>query len=125
MSVFTDLRDEALATVDSTFAENIRLAFFTSSGTVDPSRPAREIKAILRVGEGKTINLGAGTGQTWSTRLYSGKAELHIDQVAWPGLVIRAKDRVRANDRLGQPWFEVAAVHGRGETRLVLALNQA
>lgn len=122
---FTEVRDATMKAVDDVFSENVRLSFFTSSGTVDPARPVREIKAVLRVGEGKSINMGSGAGQTWSTRIYSGKAELHIDQFAWPGLVIRSKDKVRATDRPGQPWFEVAAVHGRGESRMILSLNQA
>lgn len=125
MPGYTELRDQAMAAVDAVFAETVRLSFFGSNGSLDPTRPAREIQAVLRVGEGKTINLGAGAGQNWSTRLYSGKAELHIDPVAWPDLVIRAKDKVRALARPGQPLFEVAAVHGRGESRIILQLNQA
>lgn len=123
MSIFSELRNAALAEVDGVFAETIRLSFFTSAGTTDPTRPQRTIKAVLRVGQGKTINLGSGAGASWSTRIYSGMAELHIDRVQWPGLVIRTKDKVRAMDREGQPWFEVSGVDDRGETRLVLKLG--
>ena len=114
--------------LDHVFAEPVRLSFF-KSGVLDPSRPAIEIEAVLRVGEGKTTNVSGGMAQSWRTRIVADKAQLHIDREKYPDLVVpnttSEKPKVRALSRHGQPWFEVADVDDRSHTRLVLNLNEA
>ncbi len=119
------LRDRTMAAVDRAFAEPVRLSFFTAQGTIDPSRPAIEIEAVLRVGGGKSTTIGGSSKSSWRTRIVAQKSELHIDRTKYPTVVVRAKDKVRALARPGQPWFEVSAVDDRGETRLVLQLGEA
>ena len=120
---YTELRAMALAAVDEAFAETVRLSFL-KSGAADPARPARDIQAVLRVGEGKISNIAGGSGSTWRTRLIADKAELHINRTTYAGPVIAVGDRVRATSRPGSPWFEVGGIDDRGDTRLVLQLNE-
>lgn len=119
------LRNRTIAAVDRVFAEPVRLSFLNSQGYVDPTRPAREIEAILVVGEGKNTSIAVAGGGSWRTRLNAQKSELHIDRVKYPDIVVRSRDKVRALARPGQPWFEVAAIDDRGGTRLVLQLSEA
>ena len=118
-----DLRSRIVAAVDRTFAEQVRLSFLRR-GVVDADRPARVIRAVLRVGSGDERNLSGGMAQDWSTRIAAGKAELHIDRSAYPDVILREDDRVCALDRPGQPWFQVQRIDDRGDTRLVLALGE-
>ena len=119
------LRNRTMATVDRVFAEPVYLSFFNAEDCLDPARPPLEIEAILVVGEGKVTALSSSNRGTWRTRLAAQKAELHIDQVKYPNIIVRARDKVKALARSGQPWFEVAAVDDRGSTRLVLQLAEA
>lgn len=121
---FHDLRDKVLAGVDHVFAEPVRLSFF-KSGVLDPSRPAVEIEAVLRVGEGKTTSVAGSRDAGWRSRIVADKAQLHIDRTAYTGPQPKTGDKVRALSRHGQPWFEVADVDDRSHTRLVLNLNEA
>lgn len=114
-----------MAINDKVFAEPVRLTFFTSQATLDPTRPQREIEAILRVGEGETTSLGGNGSTSWRSRLVARRAELHIDRTKYPDLDVRSRDIVRALARPGLPRFEVAIVDARGSTRLVLQLNEA
>ncbi|HOV04220.1 MAG TPA: hypothetical protein PLG99_07400 [Kaistiaceae bacterium] len=110
---------------DKAFAEPVRLSFFTSQGMLDATRPAREIEAILRVGGGESTSIGGSGSTSWRTRIVARKGEMHIDRTKYPDLDVRARDKVRALARPGQPWFEVAVVDDRGSSRLVLQLNEA
>lgn len=122
---FHATRDAVLSAVDKVFAEPIKLSFLKPNKTVDPDRPARMIEGVLRVGSGEASRPGGGFAQSWSTRIVAGKAELHIDPVAYPGLDIRQGDKVRADSRIGQPWFEVLHVDDRSSTRLVVELSES
>ncbi len=118
-----DIRSHVVAAVDRAFAERVRLSFFRR-GVVDPDRPMTEITAVLRVGGGDDSSLVGGRQQDWRSRLAAGKAELHVDRGAYPDLVVRNDDRVKALDRPGQPWFQVLRVDDRGDTRLTLSLGE-
>lgn len=121
---FHALRDKVLASVDDKFAEPVRLSFL-KSGAVDPTRPAVEIDAVLRVGEGKATSVAGGASGAWRSRIVADKAQLHIDRTTYTGPQPRQGDRVKAISRHGEPWFEVADVDDRSHTRLVLNLNEA
>lgn len=121
---FHALRDRVLERVDQVFAEPVLLKF-NKGGAADPSRPAVEIEAVLRVGGGKETAVAGGQDRAWRTRINAQRAELHIDRAAWPNIEAKAGDEVRALARLGEPWFEVLAVDDRGMTRLVLQLGES
>lgn len=112
-----------VAGVDRAFSEIVRLSFL-KNGAVDPSRPAADIQAVLRVGGGKETNIAGVSASSWRTKLAAGKAELHIDRRTYPDLVVRAGDAVRATSRVGKPWWDVLRVDDRGDGRLVLELGE-
>lgn len=120
---YAEIRQRTLAAVDRVFAETVLLAP-QKQGRADPDRQPIEIRAPLRVGGGEQTNVSGGQAESWRTQLASGKAELHIDRATYTGPILRGKDRVRALDRAGQPWFEVLRVDDRGDTRLVLELGE-
>lgn len=120
---FHQIRDRVVAAVDHSFAEPVKLSFLKNE-TPDPDRAAVEIDAVLRVGGGKETNMEGGRGASWRTRLAAGKAELHIDRVTYPELIIRKGDNVQALSRPHQPWFGVLRVDDRGDNRLVLELGE-
>lgn len=121
---FHSLRNRTLATNDAVHAEPVRLSFL-KNGQPDPARPAVEIEAPLRVGGGKETSVTGGRDDVWRTKIAAGRAELHIDPVAYPDLKFAKGDKVRALARPGQPWFEVLAVDDRLSTRLVVQMGEA
>ena len=120
---FHEIRDRVVAAVDKAFAEPVKLSFM-KKGRVDPDRAAVQIDAVLRVGGGKETNISGGRGTSWRTKLAAGKAELHIDRVTNPELIVTPGDAVQALSRPGEPWFEVSRVDDRGDNRLVLELSE-
>lgn len=121
---YAKLRDRSLAIVDRTFAEPVYLSFFKDE-ELDPSRPAMEIEAVLRVGGGKITNASGGSDRTWRVRIAPNTAELHINRAQWPVPKFIVGDKVKAISREGTPWFEVRAIDDREFTRLVLQLGEA
>lgn len=119
------LRDRVLRAVDHVHAEPVWLRP-VRGGAVDPDREAIEVEAVLRVGEGAALKAsGHRTDAAWRGDIRSEAAELHIDRAAYPGLVMRVGDEVRALSRPGQPWFEVLGIDDRGAARLVLRLGES
>jgi hypothetical protein len=121
---FRELADEMMAEVDDVMAERVGLAFLRD-GVSDPDRENVDILAPLRTGDGSASSMAGSLVQSWRVRIAAGKAELQIDRTAYPGIVLRAKDKVRALDRPGQPWFEVLHVDDRSLTRLIVQLGEA
>lgn len=122
---FHTYRDRALAAVDRTFAEPVRLHPM-AKGAADSSRPVVTIEAVLRVGGGKEVPpSGRASDASWRMRVAAQRAELHIDRAKYANLVCRQGDKIRAIARPGEPWFEVLAVEDRGESRLVLEMGEA
>ncbi|MGY6568510.1 MAG: hypothetical protein ACXIVE_05895 [Salinarimonas sp.] len=110
------------AVIASTFGESVRLSFL-DGGFPDPARPLVDIRATLHTGGDDSRP--AQDGLRYRTRLSAGQAELVINRASYTGPMPRQGDRVRANDRMGTPWFEVAAVSDRYSNLIVLSLNQA
>jgi hypothetical protein len=102
------------------WGEGIRLSFL-KGGALDVDRPTAEIRAILHTDS--DLSNALQQGLKYRTRLSAGRAELIIDRATYAGPPIRSGDRVRANDREGQPWYEVAAVSDLHSNLLVLTLN--
>jgi hypothetical protein len=119
------LRDRVLRQVDQVLAEPVLLRF-VKAGAADPDRPAIEIEAVLRVGDGTEVTVsGRNTDTAWKSAFQVQPAELHIDRARYPGLVVRVSDEVRALSRPGEPWFEVLGIDDRGSGRLVLRLGES
>lgn len=104
------------------FGENVRLSFL-KGGAVDPTRPAVDIRAVLAAGEDKTKPIGPG--DYYRAHHAVGETELHIDRSTYTGPSPVKGDRVKALERDGAPWFEVASVHDRFSNLLVLRLGEA
>ena len=109
--------------VGAAFAESVRIAFL-KNGRTDPERDAADIQAILHVGAGNASGPMAA-GNEFKARIAAGDAELVIDRSRYTDPLPRPGDKVRANERAGQPWFEVASVTNRYNNLIVLALNHA
>ncbi|MCX5571478.1 hypothetical protein [Kaistia nematophila] len=103
------------------FGETVRLSFL-KGGVVDPARPAVDIRAVLHVGGDDSKPVG-DSADRYRSRLSLGEAELFIDRTAYSGPMPRQGDGVRASDRAGQPWFEVAGVSDRYSNLIVLTLG--
>lgn len=119
----TDLRADLTAGVDLRWAERIGL-FFLKGGAVDPDRANVEINAVLRVGNERSVGPTGGLAQSWGMRIAANKAEMHIARDGYNGPAIRKGDKVRAVERLGQPFWEVAFVNDRHASRLILSLTE-
>ena len=110
------------AVIASAFGETVRLSFLDGA-VADPNRPLVDIRATLHTGgdDSKSVQ----DGLKYRTRLSAGQAELHINRAGYSGPMPRVGDRVRATERMGSPWFEVAGVSDRYSNLIVLSLNQA
>lgn len=103
------------------YGESVRLSFLKGQ-VADPDRQMIEINALLHVG-GDDSRAPGPTG-TYRSRLALGEAELFLDRSTYAGPVPKVGDKVRANDRAGKPWFEVAAVSDRYSNLIVMKLGQ-
>jgi len=103
------------------YGESVRLSFLKGQ-VADPDRQMIEINALLHVG-GDDSRAPGPTG-TYRSRLSLGEAELFLDRSTYTGPDPKVGDKVRANDRAGKPWFEVAAVSDRYSNLIVVKLGQ-
>ena len=108
---------------DDDFAEALLLSAMMNGAQPDTTRGQTPFRAVLRTGGGEERNLAGGYAQSWRTRIASDKAQLHIDIAAYPDLVIKQHDKVRALDRRGRPWFSIARIDDRDAPRLILELD--
>lgn len=120
-ATFHEYRDRAVAAVDRVMAEDIAL-YFMRNGVTDPDRDNITIRAVLRVGAGD--NAIDTRSRNWAQRIAAGKAQLHVDRATNPRLTVRKGDRIRAIERVGQPFFEVLRADDRAHGRLVLELGE-
>jgi len=103
------------------YGESVRLSFLKGQ-VADPDRQMIEINALLHVG-GDDSRAPGPTG-TYRSRLSLGEAELFLDRSTYAGPDPKVGDKVRANDRAGKPWFEVAAISDRYSNLIVVKLGQ-
>lgn len=120
---FGAARDAVVSSVDEKFSEWIRLSPM-KNGATDPSRPQRNIQAMLRTGAKSAHPVDGSNGRGWNARIAAGKGELRIDRTVYPDIALSAGDAIRAIDRPDKPLFEVAHVDDRNHVRLIVALNQ-
>lgn len=125
MTTMQQLRDRTSAIIDQRFAELVRLSFMAGAA-LDAERPAMEISAVLRTGQGQNRNLAGTVAEQWKSRVAFEGAQLHIDRATYTGPMLRKGDKVRALSRPGQPLFEVLRdPDDRHHRRLVLELGDA
>jgi len=112
-------------TIGATFGEEVRLSFM-KNGVADPGRPMIQIRCLVFHAGGNDSNApgSMAEGGVFRTRLSSGEAEVFIDRSTYAGPMPKQGDRVRANERHGQTWWEVATVSDRYSNLLVLSLTQ-
>ncbi|WP_274626569.1 hypothetical protein [Arvimicrobium flavum] len=122
MASVGELRQMVTATIDTLFAERVLLSFLNKE-RVDESRPAREISAKLVLGVESADGLFEGRRQGDVVAITGRRSQLFIDRTAYPDLMVRKGDKVRALEMAGQPWFAVSSVDGRHPSRLVLELG--
>ncbi|WP_024899515.1 hypothetical protein [Brucella rhizosphaerae] len=106
--------------IGQSYGESVRLSFMKGQ-VADPAQPMIDINAVLHVG-GDDSRAPGPTG-TYRSRLSLGEAELFLDRSTYSGPVPKEGDKIRANDRDGKPWFEVAAVSDRYSNLIVLKLG--
>lgn len=116
--------DRVVGGNDIDLGERVLLAYLIE-GLSDPNRENEEIEAILRVGNERSSSPSGSRGMSWQTRLASGEAELHISRLAYPSMILKSGDKVRALARSGHPWFEVVSVNDRAHSRIIVKLNEA
>ncbi len=121
MTGWRDLEAAVDRRIGLAFGESVRLSFLTG-GVVDPARPAVDIDAVLHVGGDDSKPVGDNADR-YRSRLALGQAELFIERSTYAGPMPRQGDSVRANDRAGRPWFEVAVVSDRYSNLIVLTLG--
>ncbi|MCD4511531.1 hypothetical protein LQT97_09800 [Brucella pseudogrignonensis] len=108
--------------IGQSYGESVRLSFMKGQ-VADPAKPMIDITAVLHVG-GDDSHAPGPTG-TYRSRLSLGEAELFLDRSTYTGPLPQEGDKVRANDRDGKPWFEVASVSDRYSNLIVLKLGHA
>lgn len=108
--------------IGQSYGESVRLSFMKGQ-VADPAKPMIDIGAVLHVG-GDDSRAPGPTG-TYRSRLSLGEAELFLDRSTYSGPVPKEGDKIRANDRDGKPWFEVASVSDRYSNLIVIKLGHA
>lgn len=103
------------------FGELVRHSPMTSSGTLDTTRPIQDIRGVLHTPTpAGTINIANNLISTVS----AAEGALVVNRADYPGIVFRARDRIRGLELPGQPWWEIKTVNDRFSGVFVLALNQ-
>lgn len=110
------------AIVVRAFAEPVRHSPM-KNGTSDPTRPQQTIQAVVHHPNAEgSISLGNGM----ITTLSASGAALVIERAAYPDILIKTKDKVRASTVAGTfAWYEVKSVSDRFSSILVAELNEA
>lgn len=108
--------------IGQSYGESVRLSFMKGQ-MADPAKPMIEVTAVLHVG-GDDSHAPGPTGR-YRSRLSLGEAELFLDRSSYSGPIPQVGDKVRANERDGKPWFEVASVSDRYSNLIVLKLGHA
>lgn len=120
MANWQDLTARATQTADRVFGEPVRLSFF-KNGEADPDRPVADIRAQLHL-PGESDAVPGRSGASFTTQLVGGTGLLVIQKLVFNG-DLRQGDKVRADDRDGQPWFEILSVDKAGASQIVAQIS--
>jgi len=120
MANWQNLTAMAHRTADRLFGEPVRLSFL-KGGQLDPARPAADIRAQLHLPGESDVTPGR-SNSSFTTQLLGGTGLLIIQKAAFAG-ELRQGDKVRADARDGQPWFEILAVDANGASQIVAQIS--
>lgn len=122
MANWQNLTAMATRTADRLFGEPVRLNFF-KAGQEDPDRPKADIRAQLHL-PGESDVVPSRSNSSFTTHLVGGTGLLIIQKAVFAG-ELRQGDKVRADARDGQPWFEILTVDGNGPGQIVAQISLA
>lgn len=120
MANWQNLTAMATRTADRLFGEPVRLSFL-KGGLEDPDRPPQDLRAQLHL-PGESDVVPSRTNSSFTTHLVGGTGLLIIQKAVFVG-ELRQGDKVRANARGGQPWFEILAVDVNGAGQIVAQIS--
>lgn len=126
-ALFHDIRDVAIADVDSVMAETVRLSPM-KDGVSDPDRPQGNLNGVLRTAEQAAVRFASGRGEvarSVGVAVAAGGALLALDPVAYADIDLVQGDKVRATSRPGKPLFEVDHVDPDTHHRVMVYLKGA
>jgi len=122
MANWQALTARATRTADRLFGEPVRLSFF-KGGREDPDRPKMDLRAQLHL-PGESDVVPSRSNSSFTTHLVGGTGQMIIQKAFFVG-ELRQGDRVRADARDGQPWFEILAVDGHCSGQIVAQISLA
>jgi hypothetical protein len=120
MANWLKLTAMATRTADRLFGEPVRLSFL-KGGQPDPERAIVDLRAQVHL-PGETDVLPARGNSSFTTHLVGGAGLLIIQKAAFDG-DLRQGDKVRADARDGQPWFEILTVDAKGPGQIVAQIS--
>lgn len=120
MANWQNLTAMATRTADRLFGEPVRLSFL-KGGLEDPDRPMLDLRAQLHL-PGESDVVPSRSNSSFTTHLVGGTGLLVIQKAVYVG-ELRQGDKVRANARDGQPWFEILAVDVNGAGQIVAQIS--
>lgn len=119
---YAALRDRMVAETDKRFAETV--SFVPVVDGLADAGAAAEIVAVLRTATQAAGHMDGGKSSQWNVDIAAGSATLFVSKADYPEFSARTGDRVKAIDRAGAPWFEVARFDGRSHTRWIVHLTE-
>lgn len=123
MANWQNLTAMATRTADRAFGEPVRLSFL-KDGQVDPGRPPMDLPRVQLHLPGETDVVPSRSNSSFTTHVMGGTGLLIIQKAGFLG-ELRQGDKVRADRRTGQPWFEILAVDATGTDQIVAQLSLA
>lgn len=120
MANWQNLTAMATRTADRLFGEPVRLSFL-KAGQEDPARPMVDLRAQLHL-PGESDVVPSRSNSSFTTHLVGGTGLLIIQKALFTG-ELRQGDKVRANARDGQPWFEVLTVDAKDSAQIVAQIS--
>lgn len=120
MANWLNLTAMATRTAGRLFGEPVRLSFL-KGGQEDSTRPMAELRAQLHI-PGESDVVPSRSNSSFTTHLVGGTGLLIIQKAVFTG-ELRQGDKVRADARDGQPWFEILAVDDKGSDLIVAQIS--
>lgn len=119
-----DIKNQTLTINDDLWGEQLLLCCMKNN-IVDNGRKEVEIRGILRVSDESSQKADGGKSNSWHVGFAGTSSVLFINRAAWPDIIIKKGDKIRAFERHGSPWFIVISVNDRDHRRLKVELGEA
>lgn len=120
MANWHNLTAMATRTADRLFGEPVRLSFL-KGGLEDSDRPMQDLRAQLHL-PGESDVVPSRSNSSFTTHLVGGTGLLIIQKASFNG-ILRQGDKVRADAREGQPWFDIGTVDVNGAGQIVAQIS--